>query len=239
MPLPLSNAKDLAVRHGADFSFAGLKTAVRQLVQKHLPPPPQTEETAAETPPALASDGADGGDNAGEEAAEVAAAAAAAAVAAREREREVIRANIAACFQARAVQHLSQRVERALGWAIELAAGAAATAQEQQPQEQQQQQQVLRGMVVAGGVAANKSVRAAMSSCAARRGVVMHCPPPRLCVDNGVMVAWSGVERLHLNLWYALHCTPLHKENKPTPHCTMLHTHTSYIHTASILLLIS
>jgi N6-L-threonylcarbamoyladenine synthase len=73
-------------------------------------------------------------------------------------------------------------------------------------------------MVVAGGVAANKSVRAAMSSCAARRGVVMHCPPPRLCVDNGVMVAWSGVERLHLNLWYALHSTALHKENKPTLH---------------------
>ena len=31
LPLPLSNAKDLAVRNGADFSFAGLKTAVRAL----------------------------------------------------------------------------------------------------------------------------------------------------------------------------------------------------------------
>ena len=39
LPLPLSNAKDWAVRNGADFSFAGLKTAVRQLSTKALPPP--------------------------------------------------------------------------------------------------------------------------------------------------------------------------------------------------------
>jgi N6-L-threonylcarbamoyladenine synthase len=25
-------------------------------------------------------------------------------------------------------------------------------------------------------------------------------PPPRLCTDNGVMVAWAGVERLQLGL---------------------------------------
>mmetsp|Transcript_55647 Transcript_55647/g.172465 ORF Transcript_55647/g.172465 Transcript_55647/m.172465 type:complete len:92 (-) Transcript_55647:213-488(-) len=31
----------------------------------------------------------------------------------------------------------------------------------------------------------------------------MRCPPPRLCVDNGVMVAWAGVERLRLGLFEA------------------------------------
>jgi len=152
LPLPLSNAKDLAVRNGADFSFAGLKTAVRALCQKHLP---KQEEAAA------AADGTDG---------------------------DTLRANIAACFQSRAVQHLSQRVERALRWAKEASEQAGTP---------------LQGMVVAGGVAANKSVRAELSGMAARHGVTMFCPPPRLCVDNGVMVAWSGVERLALDLWEA------------------------------------
>lgn len=153
----------MAVRHGADFSFAGLKTAVRQLVQKHLPPLEGQDKQQKEVDNAVI------------------------------QEREAIRANIAACFQARAVQHLSQRVDRALTWAIKLV-GTKEMAEGKG--------QMLQGLVVAGGVAANKSVRAAMTDCAARHGVTMHCPPPRLCVDNGVMVAWSGVERLRLNLWY-------------------------------------
>lgn len=28
----------------------------------------------------------------------------------------------------------------------------------------------------------------------------MVCPPPRLCMDNGVMVAWTGMQRLRLGL---------------------------------------
>jgi hypothetical protein len=36
----------------------------------------------------------------------------------------------------------------------------------------------------------------------------MHCPPPRLCVDNGVMVAWTGVERLRLgDLFHHVMCS--------------------------------
>jgi tRNA A37 threonylcarbamoyltransferase TsaD len=27
------------------------------------------------------------------------------------------------------------------------------------------------------------------------------CPPPRYCTDNGLMVAWTGVERLRLGLF--------------------------------------
>ncbi|CAG8768153.1 11047_t:CDS:1, partial [Acaulospora morrowiae] len=26
------------------------------------------------------------------------------------------------------------------------------------------------------------------------------CPPPRLCTDNGVMIAWAGVERFRVGL---------------------------------------
>merc|ERR1719230_285382 len=63
-------------------------------------------------------------------------------------------------------------------------------------------------MVVAGGVAANQSVRAGLNKVASEAlcdsssgGLEMRCPPPRLCVDNGIMVAWTGVERLRLGLF--------------------------------------
>ena len=28
------------------------------------------------------------------------------------------------------------------------------------------------------------------------KGIDLICPPPRLCTDNGVMAAWSGIEKL-------------------------------------------
>jgi N6-L-threonylcarbamoyladenine synthase len=55
-------------------------------------------------------------------------------------------------------------------------------------------------LVVAGGVAANQSVRAALESAAASCGFRLVAPPPRLCTDNAVMVAWAGLERLRLGL---------------------------------------
>ncbi len=53
-------------------------------------------------------------------------------------------------------------------------------------------------LVVAGGVAANGAVRAAMEAEAARAGFRLAAPPLRLCTDNAVMVAWTGIERLRL-----------------------------------------
>ena len=55
-------------------------------------------------------------------------------------------------------------------------------------------------IVVAGGVAANQAVRSALTGVAARAGVPMLAPPPRLCTDNAVMVAWAGIERLRAGL---------------------------------------
>ncbi|KAJ2385902.1 Mitochondrial tRNAs modification protein, partial [Coemansia sp. RSA 2603] len=55
-------------------------------------------------------------------------------------------------------------------------------------------------LVVSGGVASNLAVRGALDAVAAANGVEMVCPPPRLCTDNGVMIAWAGVERLRLGL---------------------------------------
>ena len=55
-------------------------------------------------------------------------------------------------------------------------------------------------LVVAGGVAANGAIRAALAARAAADGVTLVAPPPRLCTDNAVMVAWAGIERLRLSL---------------------------------------
>ncbi len=57
-----------------------------------------------------------------------------------------------------------------------------------------------RTLVVAGGVAANAALRAALAQAAGRRGFTLLAPPPRLCGDNAVMVAWCGIERLRLGL---------------------------------------
>ncbi len=63
-------------------------------------------------------------------------------------------------------------------------------------------------LVVAGGVAANATVRAALADAAAAQGYTMVAPPPRLCTDNAVMVAWAGIERLRLNMVDALDFAP-------------------------------
>jgi N6-L-threonylcarbamoyladenine synthase len=57
-----------------------------------------------------------------------------------------------------------------------------------------------RRFVVAGGVAANAVLRGTLAAAAARRGFALIAPPPRLCGDNAVMVAWTGIERLRLGL---------------------------------------
>jgi N6-L-threonylcarbamoyladenine synthase len=55
-------------------------------------------------------------------------------------------------------------------------------------------------LVVAGGVAANQVVRARLAETADAEGARLVLPPLALCGDNGVMVAWAGLERLALGL---------------------------------------
>lgn len=50
----------------------------------------------------------------------------------------------------------------------------------------------IRSLIVAGGVAANSSVRKAMTLLAAERGLPIAIPSPLLCTDNGSMVAYAG-----------------------------------------------
>ncbi|XP_057959672.1 probable tRNA N6-adenosine threonylcarbamoyltransferase, mitochondrial isoform X2 [Malania oleifera] len=85
------------------------------------------------------------------------------------------RADIAAAFQRVAVLHLEERCERAIAWALKL-------------------EPSLRLLVVSGGVASNQYVRVRLDQVVKKTGLRLVCPPPSLCTDNGVMVAWTGIE---------------------------------------------
>ncbi|KAJ2831096.1 Mitochondrial tRNAs modification protein [Coemansia sp. 'formosensis'] len=90
-------------------------------------------------------------------------------------------ADVAAAFQRAAVAHL--RKKTALACRHARAMGVNITC-----------------VVASGGVASNAAVRQALADVAAKEGVPLECPPPRLCTDNGVMIAWAGVERLRRGL---------------------------------------
>ncbi len=57
-----------------------------------------------------------------------------------------------------------------------------------------------RTMVVAGGVAANRALAVALTDAVESRGFQLVVPPAKLCTDNGVMVAWAGLERFALGM---------------------------------------
>lgn len=101
--------------------------------------------------------------------------------------------DIAASFQQAIVETLGDRVSRSLERFRAEFPGIARPA-----------------LVVAGGVAANRAIRAALESLCRDNGFVLTAPPPELCTDNGVMVAWAGLERLTAGLATtdALQCAP-------------------------------
>lgn len=86
------------------------------------------------------------------------------------------RADIAASFQRVAVLHLEERCQRAIEWALKI-------------------EPSIKSLVVSGGVASNQHVRAQLNQIVKKNGLNLVCPPPSLCTDNGVMVAWTGIEQ--------------------------------------------
>ncbi|XP_058729290.1 probable tRNA N6-adenosine threonylcarbamoyltransferase, mitochondrial [Vicia villosa] len=89
------------------------------------------------------------------------------------------RADIAASFQRIAVLHLEERCERAIQWALKM-------------------EPSIRHLVISGGVASNQYVRARLDTVVKKNGLQLVCPPPRLCTDNGVMIAWTGIEHFRV-----------------------------------------
>ncbi|CAK7347895.1 unnamed protein product [Dovyalis caffra] len=85
------------------------------------------------------------------------------------------RADIAASFQQVAVLHLEERCDRAIEWARKI-------------------EPSIKHLVVSGGVASNQYVRARLDHVVKKNSLQLVCPPPKLCTDNGAMVAWTGIE---------------------------------------------
>lgn len=123
LPLPLLNRK------GCDFSFSGLKTAMRDTVQA-LPPGPIESNTLYD---------------------------------------------LCAALQTTIANILADRLLHALPQAR--AVGA-------------------QHFVLAGGVAANTQIRTRLTDVAESGGLTLVAPPMNLCTDNGVMIAWAGLEHL-------------------------------------------
>lgn len=59
---------------------------------------------------------------------------------------------------------------------------------------------VPKKFVVSGGVACNKYIRSSMDYLCELTGYDLVCPPPHLCTDNGVMIAWFVFQHFMLLL---------------------------------------
>lgn len=91
------------------------------------------------------------------------------------------KSDMCASFQSAVVQQMADRLKHAIS-----------IAREKYPD--------IKDLVVAGGVASNQSVRSMIQQLADKNGLIFSAPPIGLCTDNGVMIAWAGLERFRLGL---------------------------------------
>ncbi len=63
-------------------------------------------------------------------------------------------------------------------------------------------------LLIAGGVAANSRLRELAAQRCDEAGMTLRIPRPRLCTDNGAMIAWAGAERMALGLTDTLDAPP-------------------------------
>lgn len=59
---------------------------------------------------------------------------------------------------------------------------------------------ISSNLVIAGGVSANQYIKNTLSNFCKKYNYDVITPPLKLCTDNGVMVAWAGLERFRLGL---------------------------------------
>lgn len=89
------------------------------------------------------------------------------------------RADMCAGFQAAATDVLTAKTRRAMAMMVEDRGWVAGN----------------RRLAVAGGVAANQTIRGALTKAASDLGFSFVAPPLKLCTDNAAMIAWAGIER--------------------------------------------
>ncbi|KAJ8609472.1 hypothetical protein CTAYLR_005461 [Chrysophaeum taylorii] len=140
LPVPMKKRKD------CDFSYAGLKTALKLQIEKKR----HDAGLVDEEEPLPDQDVAD----------------------------------LAASFQHVAITHLEDRLAYAFD---RVRADDAFQSDQGRPQ-----------LALVGGVASNAEVRRRVSLLCDRAGWDLVVPPPKLCTDNGVMIAWAAIEKLHL-----------------------------------------
>lgn len=142
-PTRFTLPRPLIGKPGCDFSFSGLKTAVRHLA------------------------------------------------AAQETLDHQTKADIAAAFQVTVADVMANRVTHAMEMAEEMLGEKGGR------------------LVVAGGVAANQALKARLEEVTAEHGFTLIVPPPKLCTDNGAMIAWAGAEKFALGETADLNVSPL------------------------------
>ncbi|KAK7484909.1 hypothetical protein BaRGS_00023829 [Batillaria attramentaria] len=87
--------------------------------------------------------------------------------------------DICASFQYAVLHHLARRLQRAFLF-CELKGLL--------PKE--------KTLVVSGGVASNAYLRGGLQKVCEQNSCHLVCPPAQLCTDNGIMIAWNGMEKL-------------------------------------------
>jgi N6-L-threonylcarbamoyladenine synthase len=87
-------------------------------------------------------------------------------------------ANLSYDFQNTVAKHLLDRLNRALLWC-----------QKSAPQ--------VDTVVVSGGVASNEELRRKLKEFGEKKKISMIFPPVPLCSDNGIMIAWAGIENFN------------------------------------------
>ena len=98
-------------------------------------------------------------------------------------------ADICACFQMTATDCLVRKLEKAIKYF-----------KQKYPEGQH--------IVVSGGVASNTYLRGKLKELSNNYNLEFAAPPIRFCTDNGVMVAWAGLERFRQGLVDSLDFKP-------------------------------
>lgn len=89
------------------------------------------------------------------------------------------RADLCAGFQAAVSEALAVKTSRAMAMMV----------------EERGWPEGARRLAVAGGVAANQTIRTALTGAANEFGFSFIAPPLKLCTDNAAMIAWAAIER--------------------------------------------